>query len=558
MSNINTITNTLLYKGHPLSRVIGAPAFAGDRKMNMFQLLERSAAEWPDNLFLVREGITYSKFAEIAKQRAATLFADGVKSGDVVGVLAHNIPEFPITLFAAWYLGARVLLLDTNLTPFEYNNMAELTNCKIVYAEKSFEFKTNKFKFIDIARADDAKLPVPKAANVTSTDIATLSFTSGSTGVPKIVPLSHFNLTECSASLEYMNKWIEPGDTLYGFLPMYHVFGFAVELLATMHYGAGMLLQPTINPKDIMDDFKKYKPQVIPAVPRLWEVFRNKIIDGLKAKKVWWLARIVLKYGNTLKKIGLGFLVHKIQKPVLEVFGGRARLLIAGGAATKPEVEKFYERLGLTFIQGYGLTETVGPICISRPLKHRMPFAFGGPTTNNEVDIRDKNSEDIGTLWVRGHQVFGGYLDNPEVNAEVFDDKGFFNTGDLVWMDKNGELHFAGRKKQVIVLDSGKNVYPNELEGLYMKIPGVKNVAVFEHTVRDKTVTYAVFQVEEGVTVTALNAAIGAANKKVASYKWVTHFAMTTDELPLTSTQKVKHHVVRERLVAGEYPARKE
>jgi long-chain acyl-CoA synthetase len=125
-------------------------------------------------------------------------------------------------------------------------------------------------------------------------------------------------------------------------------------------------------------------------------------------------------------------------------------------------------------------------------------------------------------------------------------------------MDKNGELHFAGRKKQVIVLDSGKNVYPDELEGLFMEIDGVKNVAVFEHKVGDKTVAYGVFQVEPGMTIEKLSAEVAQANKKVASYKWVTHFAMTTDDLPMTSTQKVKHHLVRQNLIDGKYPERKE
>ena len=233
-------------------------------------------------------------------------------------------------------------------------------------------------------------------------------------------------------------------------------------------------------------------------------------------------------------------------------------MLVAGGAATKPEVETFYERLGMPFIQGYGMTETVGPICISKPTKKHIPFAFGAPTTNNECEIRNKDADGIGVLWVRGHQVFDGYLDNPEVNSQVFDEHGFFNTGDLVSMDKNGELHFAGRKKQVIVLDSGKNVYPDELEALFMKIPGVKNVAVFEHKLDDKTVAYAVFSVEEDMTMEKLATAVANANKKVASYKWVTHFAMTTDDLPVTSTQKVKHHVVRQNLVDGKYPNKKD
>ena len=522
--------------------------------MNMFQLLEKTVEKYSDQTFLLRENISYSEFLHLVKLRASTLHKNGVSKGDVVGILSHNIPEFPITLFAIWYLGGKCLLLDTNLTPIEYTNMTQLTGCKFVYGEKKLFFKTDNFKFFDICEKDKKIDDSLKPEVVESVDIATLSFTSGSTGTPKIVPLTHFNLIECSNSLESMNKWIKAGDIMYGFLPMYHVFGFSVELLATIHYGASVLLQPTVNPKEIMDDFSRFKPNIIPAVPRVWEVFRNKIIDTVKSKHKWWLVSFVLKYGKLLEKIGLKFLVKKVQKPILDVFGGKARLLIAGGAATKPEVETFYERLGLTFIQGYGLTETVGPICISKPTKNRLPFAFGSTTLNNEFEIREKNDDGVGVLWLKGHQVFNGYMNNDKVNKESFDEKGFFNTGDLVSLDKNGELHFAGRKKQVIVLDSGKNVYPDELEALYIQIPNVKNVAVFEHRLKDKAVAYAVFSVEDGVTLDYIFNQISLCNKKIASYKWVTHFAITNEDLPLTSTQKIKHHVVRKNLIDGLYP----
>ena len=146
----------------------------------------------------------------------------------------------------------------------------------------------------------------------------------------------------------------------------------------------------------------------------------------------------------------------------------------------------------------------------------------------------------------------------PSLSKDSFDKEGFFCTGDLVSMDKNGELHFAGRKKQVIVLDSGKNVYPDELEGLFIEIPGVKSVAVFEHEINGKTVAYGVFSVEPDMTIEKLAKEIAEKNKKVASYKWVTHFAMTTDDLPVTSTQKIKHHVVRQWLKDGKYTIRHE
>ena len=188
----------------------------------------------------------------------------------------------------------------------------------------------------------------------------------------------------------------------------------------------------------------------------------------------------------------------------------------------------------------------------------RVAYAFGAPMGDNEVQIRNKDENGIGMLWVKGNQIFGGYLNNDEANKESFDKEGWFCTGDLVSMDKNGELHFAGRKKQVIVLDSGKNVYPDELEGLFIEIPGVKSVAVFEHEVNDKTVAYAVFSVESDMTMEKLAKEVAEKNKKVAPYKWVTHFAMTTDDLPVTSTQKIKHHVVRQWLIDGKYTDRHE
>ncbi|MCQ2571414.1 MAG: AMP-binding protein, partial [Alphaproteobacteria bacterium] len=519
----------------------------------MYQKLENAVNQWPENVFLIRENITFEEFPNYIRARATTLREAGVKAGDTVGLLSHNLPEFVSTLFAIWYLGARVLLLDTNLTPTEYDNMTDLTNCKLVCAEKSFFYDAVKFKFFDIQTKDEKTDEKLKAYPLKGDDIATLSFTSGSTGIPKIVPLTHDNLVSCSEDLESLNIFLHPGEMMYAFLPLYHVFGFAVGFLAPLHFGMGILLQSTINPNAILQDFAQYKPHVIPAVPKLWEIFRKKIIDGVKAKKKWGLVSFIMNHQKTLRFLGLGKLVDKVLNQIRAIFGGRAHCLVAGGAATKPEVEKFYNQLGMNFVQGYGMTETVGPICCSKPVKKRVAYAFGAPLGGSECQIRNAGEDGIGMLWVRGKQVFGGYLNNDDANKECFDKDGFFCTGDLVSIDKNGEYHFAGRKKQVIVLDSGKNVYPDELEALFLEIDGVKNVAVFEHEVNNKTVAYGVFSVEEGMTMEKLAAAIAEQNKKVASYKWVTHFAMTTDDLPMTSTQKVKHHMVRQNLIDGKY-----
>ena len=522
--------------------------------MNMIQFLGDTVKAAPNNLFLAREKVTYKEFYDLVKKRATTLSKLGVNPGDSVGILAHNIPEWPLTAFAIWYLGARAVLIDTNSTPFELDGNMPLVGVKLVVAEKEYIYKAKGFKFHDIEAKDGAADKKLMPSNADYDDIATFSFTSGSTGNPKIVPLSHFNLIECAKSLDDMSKWFDKGDVMYGFLPICHVFGFSTEILACLRYNASVVLQPKIDPALILADFKEFRPHIIPGVPRVWELFRNKIVSGMKEKGVYGKAMFILKHQKLLRALGLGFIVAKVQNQVKDVFGGRVRLLIAGGGKTKPEVEKFYENLGLTYIQGYGLTETVGPICISKPGKKRKAFAMGSTITNNEFELRDKNELGIGTIWLRGNNVFKGYYNNPVANKEVLDKKGWFDTGDLGSIDENGELHFEGRKKLVIVLESGKNIYPDELEAQYIEIPGVKNVAVFEHERRGKTIAYAVFSVDPGVAIQQIADGMKEKNKKIASYKWVQHFAITEGDLPETSTKKIKHHVVRENLISGKYP----
>ena len=147
--------------------------------MNMYQKLENAVNQWPENLFLVRENITYSQFLEQVRARASTLNKQGIKHGDIVGVLSHNLPQFTLTLFAIWYLGGTVLMLDTNLTPLEYDKMCEIAGCKFVCAEPSFFYKTKQFDFYDITRKDgdiDYELrPYPSE----STDVATMSLRLG-------------------------------------------------------------------------------------------------------------------------------------------------------------------------------------------------------------------------------------------------------------------------------------------------------------------------------------------------------------------------------------------
>jgi long-chain acyl-CoA synthetase len=503
-------------------------------------------------LFLVKEGVSYASFLNLVAARAATLKSLGVHRGDVIGIIARNIAEYLITDWAVWFLGGIVLLLDNKLKPADYENMAKLTNCKLVMAEKQFIFDSQNFRFADICMADDADGSDLTPADVDGADRATMQFTSGSTGTPKIVPLTHDNLIAAADGLEDLRGYVDDGDDFLLFLPLCHIFGTAFITMHAVHYRGGLVLETSGNPREIVKDFKIYKPRVVPAVPRIWEIIRNMIISEYKDHGTWKLAGWVLKHQRLLKRLKLGQLVRQMQWPVHEMFGRRQATLIGGGAAVKPEVMRFFEWFGFDFLQGYGLTEGSGPNTVSMPRRNRVMGSVGKPLYPNEFRIKNPDADGVGELWLRGPMIFHGYMNNPDANAEIFEDE-WMNTGDLASVDKNGEIHIRGRAKNVIVLDSGKNVYPDELEAEYMKIDGVKNVLVVELDGK----AYGLFQVGNDMTLDALGAGIAAANKNIAGYKQVLHFAMTTDDFPATSSGKNKHYEAKRLLEQGSYPNRK-
>jgi len=318
-------------------------------------------------------------------------------------------------------------------------------------------------------------------------------------------------------------------------------------------------LQPVLNPKEFLKDFAQYRPEVIPGVPRVWEGFYKKIIEGAKEKKKYTMMRIIISSRRFWRAIGMGFLVKKVTDPIHELFGGNTKVLLSAGATLKPKVRKFFESLGFAVGDGYGLTETTGAVHFNFKFKMASgKMHYAAPLEGNEVKIHNPDKDGIGEIWARGNVVMDGYIDNPKANAEVFED-GWFKTGDLGRFEgKNRYLVIKGRKKQIVILDSGKNVYPDELEDLYLQNDEILAAAVMEREIKGKTVVYGVFQVKPGTTVSKISLLLKASNLTIAPYKWVSHFAITEDELPQTSTRKIKHFEIAAMLDRGEYPDRSE
>src|SRR5574344_1616336 len=307
-----------------------------------------------------------------------------------------------------------------------------------------------------------------------------------------------------------------------------------INIISPISLGCSLLLQPVLNPREFLKDFQTYHPEVIPGVPRVWEMFYKKICDKAKEKHMYRFMMAVIAMRRFLGAIGLGCLVDKVTKPVHELFGGNTKVLVSAGATLKPSIRKFFESLGFVVGDCYGLTETTGPSNFNFAFK--LPdgsMYYAGPLPGNEIQIHNPDKKGVGEIWVRGNMVMPGYLNNDTANQAAFQD-GWFKTGDLGYLDKYKRLVVKGRQKQVIVLDSGKNVYPDEIEDLYLQNDEILGAAVFEYIVAGKTVPFAVFQVRPGVSVQKVAMLLKASNLKIAPYKWVKYFAITEEELPQT------------------------
>ena len=521
---------------------------------NIYEMLHQACEKNKDRIFFVRQNETYADLLRKVKQRAVTLAKRfGVKKGDTVAILSGNTPDFIKSYFAITSQGARVLMLDTGLQPSEHINMINRTDCKLVLAQKHYFIDEAPAQMFDIETPDDTDEKEFVAADVERDDIAQLSFTSGSTGNPKVVGLTHSNLLSLADGAQFYKDVIFPGYTFYGFLPLYHIYGVVINIIVPVVLHGKLLLQPVLKPQEFLKDFKQYKPEVIPAVPRIWEVFYKKIVDAARAKHAWTLIRVVVSLRHVLRAIGLGVVVKKVTKPIHDLFGGNTKVLVSAGATLKPSIRKFYEKLGFVVGDCYGLTETTGPGNFNFAFRRANgQMYYAGPLLGNELKIHNPNKEGIGEIWIRGNMVMPGYIGNEEANAEVFED-GWFKTGDIGKLDKKRRLIVKGRQKQVIVLDSGKNVYPDELEDLYMQNEEILAAAVFEYVIKGKTVPYGVFQVKPGTSVERVEFLIKKSNLAIAQYKWVRDFAITEEELPQTSAKKIKHFAVREMLDNGAF-----
>ncbi|HLZ18348.1 MAG TPA: AMP-binding protein, partial [Smithellaceae bacterium] len=502
------------------------------------------------------QNITFDQtWTQVAK-RALFLQKQGLQKGDVVAILAANSPEWCFTFMAVTAIGAVALPLDTNLSPRQYREMAENAGARAVFVSASFRNVFDNlpvYPIEDEPSADGDASFQPPPLNLE--DTATLLFTSGTTGQPKIVALNHGNILHVAIVCTELEEYT-PDDVTLAMLPLYHVYAFESTFMAPLVTGSSIVFQNSLKGPDIIKALGENPITIFPAAPQMWELFLDALLTKLKAQSMarYRLFTFFLKAGPVLKTIGLGFILRKIFRPVHDVFGHRMRFFISGGAPLKKEYFNYYQTMGFNIMEGYGLTETTGPIAIPY-YKDAAAGSVGPPIRGNEVKIKNVNDDGIGEIWLRGPAVMPGYYRNEDANRQAFDDQKFYNTQDLGFVDKRGHIHVTGRIKNVIVLDSGKNVYPEELELYFRKSSLVGEIAVFGRKVDGRETVYAVIvpALKGPDAYSNIRKEIASLNKDLPVYKMISRFALSADPLPRNSTRKVLINDVIRLLESGVY-----
>ena len=383
---------------------------------------------------------------------------------------------------------------------------------------------------------------------------AVILFTSGTTSSSKAVVLTHNNILSNTRDMhEYEDFY--PDDVNMAFLPLHHSFGLG-GVIVFMAAGACSVFCDGL--KYITKNLAEYGVTVFVGVPLLVENMYKKIMQQVKKSGLEGKIALGNKVAGTLDKVGI-HVRRKIFKQVIDNLGGKLRLIICGAAPLMPEAGKGLNDFGIVTIQGYGLTETSPVLCAERP-QDICPGSVGKPMPSVTIRIANPDEKGIGEIVAKAPNVMWGYLDQPEETAEVIKD-GWFYTGDLGYFDSEGHLWISGRKKNVIVMKNGKNIFPEEIESIVVNLPYVDDCMVFPREKHNELVLWlkivynADYLKQEGITEEQLAETVKKdlrdINNKMPQYKHVNHFILDDEPMIQTTTKKVKRNPEIEKINAN-------
>lgn len=520
--------------------------------------------------------MTYRQLYSYFKSVGSAICSLGLNKKKIA-IVGDNSPMWMISLMSIISAGSVAIPLDKDLLPAQVENFlsyseAEAVFCSGKYAEKISSMNLPNMKIIidfdNKGSIDKRYYTFEKFVSVgykliSSGDksfkqsrydrskMSLLIFTSGTTGTSKGVMLSEDNiLTALTAASNMIN--LKSDNVLLSVLPMHHTYEMTAGQLTAIRLGITICINNSL--KYVMRNMKMFQPTAMIVVPLYVNTIKKKIADEIKNRKKQKIVDVGIKATKVLRKVGLDTR-SIVFSEVLSALGGKLRTMICGGAATDPEAIKWFEDLGINVYQGYGITEC-SPLVAVNPLVNVHYNSVGLPIpgsrvkiisdeTGNEVDLP---YGEIGEICVKGGHVMLGYYKNEEATKAAFTQEGYFRTGDFGYMDKDNYLYITGRKKNIIILDNGKNVYPEEIEEYLERIESVKECVVIgrENSLGEVVITALIYpdydqfkDASEEQIIEAMRSEVANINKVLPTFKQIRNVEIKKNEFEKTTTRKI-------------------
>ena len=511
------------------------------------------------------EEITYLELSREAKKFANYLIETiGINKGDRIAIICESRPEFGIGMFASIQTGAITVPLDVKLTVPEHTHILSDCNPRIIlcsshYLEHAIEVKNNVPSVEQIFVLDEEEREHHEILSVSQTngdlekdlgiprtldDTALIVYTSGTTGNPKGVMISFGNIFSQLKDFEFLMK-LSNKNTLLSILPLNHLLELNVGFFGMLYMGAKVVYIKTLNPKELSSAMKEKQVTNMIVVPLVIKMLKNSIDKQLNKQPK--SAQTAFKILYKLAKI-MPLKIKRIMfKSIIDGFGGKIECFVSGGAPLENDIAEFFDRIGIPVFQGYGLTETSPTISTNCYGRNKLG-TVGKPLPSVNARIAEN-----GEILVTGPNVMQGYYNKPEMTAEVIDEQGWFHTGDIGEIDKQGYIKITGRIKNMIVLGGGKKIFPEEVEAVLETSPLIKELCVMSVKIKsgNKAGTEEVAAVicpsddlqsksDDEIQKLLEEEVKGLSAKNLAPYKAPTVILIHREELPKTSTKKVK------------------
>ena len=448
-----------------------------------------------------------------------------------------------VTTFLGITCSANVVIpIDKMLTEKEMLNLLVMGDADVVFLSQEYETMMRKIeeadnkveevysfagtRFREMLRTEPCELP-----KIDPEALTEILFTSGTTGVSKGVMLSQKNIVSNINDIYRMDyaQNVKNDPVVMSVLPIHHTFELTVDNLGVLYCGATVCINDKLE--NIVTNLNRFKPSVILVVPTIAEIFYKKVMDGIENGGNKRKITMAKKMSGALQAVNIDAR-RKLYKSLLDKFGGELTNVIVGGAALRPEIAEAFDDFGINMYQGYGLTECAPLISANYPKENKFG-SVGKPVSYMDVKIED------GEILVKGAGVMLGYYKNPEATAEAFTEDGWLRTGDLGYFDEEGYLYITGRSKNLIILDNGKNIYPEEIESHISAIDGVKEVMVYE----SKGKLCAVVQptdINDKNLIKNIRLELKKVNADLPPYKRIVALAFIARDFPKTTTLKIK------------------